>query len=90
MEAVFEEIKHFYRSAMVDVWCLPESKFHAVKSGKFDIMFGPTVGHRQKIVLPLTEVTALYNHQFERWEYIYGGGWNTRKTIPLQPWHVWY
>tara|TARA_B000000475_G_C15829970_1_gene379412 strand:- start:161 stop:433 length:273 start_codon:yes stop_codon:yes gene_type:complete len=90
MEAVFQEIKHFYRSAMVDVWCLPEHKFHPVKSGKFDIMFGPTVGHRHKIALPLTEVTALYNHQFERWEYIYGGGWNTRKTIPLQPWHVWY
>ena len=90
MEAVFQEIKHFYRSAMVDVWCLPEHKFHPVKSGKFDIMFGPTVGHRHKIALPLTEVPALYNHQFERWEYIYGGGWNTRKTIPLQPWHVWY
>ena len=90
MEAVFQEIKHFYRSAMVDVWCLPEHKFHPVKSGKFDIMFGPTVGHRHKIALPLTEVTALYNHQFERWEYIYGGGWNTRKTIPLQPWQVWY
>ena len=90
MEAVFQEIKHFYRSAMVDVWCLPEHKFHPVKSGKFDIMFGSTVGHRHKIALPLTEVTALYNHQFERWEYIYGGGWNTRKTIALQPWHVWY
>lgn len=90
MEAVFKEIHGFKRSAMVDVWCLPEHKFHPVKSGKFDIMFGQTVGNRHKIVLPLTEVTAMFNEQFERWEYIYGGGWNTRKTLPLQPWHVWY
>ena len=90
MQEVFQEIRGFKCSAMVDIWYLPEHKAHPVKCGRFDIMYGPSVMTRHKIALPLTEVTAVYNVPLERWEYIYGGGWDTRKTIPLSHAYVWY
>lgn len=90
MEAVFREIRGFKCSAMVDIWHMPTDKTHPVKCGRFDIMYGPDLMNRHKISLPLTEVTALYSEPFKRWEYIYGGGWDSRKTIPLSSAHVWY
>ena len=75
MDQVFKQIRQGRRRAMVDIWYMPEHKVHPVKNGVLDIMYGTSIADREKIVLPLTEVTAQWNKMLQRWDYLYGGGW---------------
>jgi hypothetical protein len=88
MEAVFKEILKFKRNPMVEIWYVSTDKVHPIKNGRLDIMYGSTLACRQKIELPLTEVTARY--AMGRWDYLYGGGWTDHSIIPLSNAKVWY
>ena len=91
--SILKEITARRTKPVVELWKVAHNIcWHPIKDNKFDIMYGSTLVNRRRLRLPLTEISAEWNHIMQCWDYKYGAGWQRegKEPILLNTGLVWY